>query len=76
MRPRFGRSGSSTTQVPANGASANGASANGASAPGDRGPGGPLGGVASLTSDHPEIAVAAAFAGGVVLAMLARRIGR
>jgi hypothetical protein len=35
-----------------------------------------LGSASSLTASRPEIVVAAAFAGGVALAILARRLGR
>jgi hypothetical protein len=39
-------------------------------------PGGVIGSASSIVASRPEIAIAVAFAGGLVLAMLARRLGR
>jgi hypothetical protein len=39
-------------------------------------PGGLIDSASSLVASRPEIAVAVAFAGGLVLAILARRLGR
>jgi hypothetical protein len=70
MSPLFGASGGTDTATPAEGASVNGA------APREERPDGMLAGVSSLTAARPEIVLAAAFAGGVALAILVRRLGR
>ncbi|HEX2702759.1 MAG TPA: hypothetical protein VHM72_04935 [Solirubrobacteraceae bacterium] len=56
--------------------SADAASSNGGPPPAGTQPGGVIGSASSLVANRPEIALAAAFAGGVVLAILARRLGR
>lgn len=50
-------------------------SPNGASAAGTAG-GEPASVISGLAGDRPEIVVGAAFAGGLVLAILVRRLGR
>jgi hypothetical protein len=52
-----------------------GAAVNGASA-GGAGSGEPAGVIAGLGAGRPEIVVGAAFAGGIVLAILLKRLGR
>jgi hypothetical protein len=54
---------------------AEGASSNGASAAGAYGDE-PDGSISALAAGRPEIFVGAAFAGGLVLAILARRLAR
>jgi hypothetical protein len=56
--------------------SAHAASPNGGPPPSGQQPGGVIGSAVSLVASRPEIAVAAAFAGGLVLAILVRRLGR
>lgn len=70
MSPLFGTSNSTDALAAAESASLNGAP------PRDERPGNLLAGVSSLTTARPEIVLAAAFAGGVALAILARRLGR
>jgi hypothetical protein len=70
VSPLFGASNSTDAATAAESASANG----GPEAAGQQG--GALAGVSSLATARPEILLAAAFAGGVALAILARRLGR
>lgn len=72
MSPLFRGSDASVAHDNMNGASANGASAPSAPAT----DAGVRAGVVNFASERPEIAVAAAFVGGLALAMLARRLAR
>lgn len=74
MSPRFATGGSAGAEDLAGGRSV--ASANGAAPPGADQPTGVLSGASTLAASRPEIVVAAAFAGGLALAILARRLGR
>jgi hypothetical protein len=70
VSPLFGGSNSTDAAAAAGSASAN----RGTEAAGQQG--GAVAGFSSLTTARPEIILAAAFAAGVALAILARRLGR
>jgi hypothetical protein len=70
MSPLFGASKATDAT-----AAVEGASANGGPQPVTQ-PTGVIAGVSSLTSARPEVVLAVAFAGGMALAILARRLGR
>jgi hypothetical protein len=54
----------------------NGAAANGAGQTASAPASGMIGGVSTLAAERPEVMIAAAFAGGLALAILVRRLGR
>jgi hypothetical protein len=74
MRPLFG------TNAAGNGTTAagemNGAATNGAGQSATALPSSVIGTVSTLAAERPEVMIAAAFAGGLALAMLVRRLGR
>lgn len=73
MSPLFGSAGPTDSTDPA--AALDGAAANGGPPPAGAPPEG-LQGVSALVSARPELIVGAAFAGGLLLAVLVRRLGR
>jgi hypothetical protein len=75
VNPVFGSRAAAKGASTASG-SANGAAANGGGQSTTVPRGGVLEGVSSLTATRPEIVVAAAFAGGLALAIVVRRLGR